>query len=149
MLSRVTHISTARRIVFALAFLVVGALAVTVGASAVFAQGEGECCCDTDEQKANMQSQHAESDSDDGCEYGCTGENCGCQIERPADGMPGLPAVVLTNATVSFGPMAAAQSNIQLRLPEPRAPGKLTAHGTVETSPPSTPLYLKNRILLI
>lgn len=149
MISRVTHIQTARRIVFAMAFLVVAALAVTVGASSVFAQGEDECCCDTEEQKAQMQSKHAESTSEADCEYGCSGDSCGCQIQRPTDGMPGLPAVVLTDATVSFGPMVAAQSNIQLRLPEPRAPGKLTAHGAVDTSPPSTPLYLKNRILLI
>ncbi|MFW6053199.1 MAG: hypothetical protein ACOC9J_00125 [Persicimonas sp.] len=149
MLSRVTHIQAARRVVFAMAFVVVAALAVTVGASSVFAQGEDECCCDTDEQKAQMQSKHAESSSDAGCQSGCAEGNCQCQLERPSDGMPGLPAVVLTNATVSFGPMAAAQTNFHVRLPEPRAPGTLVAHGAVDDSPPATPIYLKNRILLI
>ncbi|QDG50150.1 hypothetical protein FIV42_05195 [Persicimonas caeni] len=150
-----THLADIRQRLWLAATLVAIVFTVLVGgvgalgSEAFAASQKKSCCCDASGgdmvQKGQSHHQKAQSESD--CHDVCQDHGCTCHI-APDNNTPAGNVLALSNSTISFAPALAAQDHLQLRLPQPRAPGVVSSP-LAPIPPHSPPLFLLHQTFLI
>ncbi len=102
-------------------------------------------CCEKDQAKDEAHCTHTSNPT---TPHHQPAHSCDCHLV-PDDGDPHADAVALTSSTVTFGPMVAAQTNLQVDIPLAREPDPNAALRHLRLEPASQPLYLLNSSLLL